>query len=190
MAYRSTGTGRTANSEQGGIVSLCASLVVTWSWKKCHFWNKYLHWLNLGYWKILLFPFFWMHELRLLLLYSFPVSRWKLEFVWPHLPAIEQSSCQSSWTPLISLLNAQLHHIYFLFLFTGSSFTHIWIAGIAFTIQGYAYILTHPGIPTVFYDHFYDWGNSIHDQIVKLVRLLTYSTIWIGLSWAALRFSE
>lgn len=35
--------------------------------------------------------------------------------------------------------------------------------------QGYAYILTHPGIPTVFYDHFYDWGNSIRDQIVKLV---------------------
>lgn len=35
--------------------------------------------------------------------------------------------------------------------------------------QGYAYILTHPGIPTVFYDHFFDWGNSIHDQIVKLV---------------------
>ncbi|CAI0435023.1 unnamed protein product [Linum tenue] len=35
--------------------------------------------------------------------------------------------------------------------------------------QGYAYILTHPGIPTVFYDHFYDWGDSIHDQIVKLV---------------------
>ncbi|KAG6648356.1 probable alpha-amylase 2 isoform X1 [Carya illinoinensis] len=35
--------------------------------------------------------------------------------------------------------------------------------------EGYAYILTHPGIPTVFYDHFYDWGNSIHDQIVKLM---------------------
>lgn len=39
-------------------------------------------------------------------------------------------------------------------------------------LQGYAYILTHPGIPTVFYDHFYDWGHSNHDQIVKLV-------IWI-----------
>ncbi|EOY15167.1 Alpha-amylase-like 2 isoform 2 [Theobroma cacao] len=35
--------------------------------------------------------------------------------------------------------------------------------------QGYAYILTHPGIPTVFYDHFYDWGDSIHEQIVKLM---------------------
>lgn len=37
-------------------------------------------------------------------------------------------------------------------------------------LQGYAYILTHPGIPTVFYDHFYDWGNSTREQIVKLVR--------------------
>lgn len=36
-------------------------------------------------------------------------------------------------------------------------------------MEGYAYILTHPGIPTVFYDHFYDWGSPIHDQIVKLV---------------------
>ncbi|KAM7514017.1 hypothetical protein LguiA_003600 [Lonicera macranthoides] len=35
--------------------------------------------------------------------------------------------------------------------------------------QGYAYILTHPGIPSVFYDHFYDWGDSIHNQIVKLM---------------------
>ncbi|CAA7403540.1 unnamed protein product [Spirodela intermedia] len=35
--------------------------------------------------------------------------------------------------------------------------------------QGYAYILTHPGIPTIFYDHFYDWGDSLHDQLVKLV---------------------
>ncbi|KAL6549375.1 hypothetical protein OROHE_008492 [Orobanche hederae] len=31
---------------------------------------------------------------------------------------------------------------------------------------GYAYILTHPGIPSVFYDHFFDWG--LKDQIVKL----------------------
>uniref|UniRef100_A0A803MX32 Alpha-amylase n=1 Tax=Chenopodium quinoa TaxID=63459 RepID=A0A803MX32_CHEQI len=37
--------------------------------------------------------------------------------------------------------------------------------------QGYAYILTHPGIPTVFYDHFYDWGTSIHDKIVNLINI-------------------
>ncbi|MCH97189.1 alpha-amylase 2, partial [Trifolium medium] len=34
---------------------------------------------------------------------------------------------------------------------------------------GYAYILTHPGTPTIFYDHFYDWSNSVHEQIVKLI---------------------
>ncbi|KAH0456337.1 hypothetical protein IEQ34_014244 [Dendrobium chrysotoxum] len=37
-------------------------------------------------------------------------------------------------------------------------------------MEGYAYILTHPGIPTVFYDHFYDWGKSIHDQIMDVRR--------------------
>ncbi|XP_042381044.1 alpha-amylase isozyme 3A-like [Zingiber officinale] len=25
-------------------------------------------------------------------------------------------------------------------------------------MQGYAYILTHPGIPSIFYDHMFDWG--------------------------------
>ncbi|KAK6938690.1 Alpha-amylase, C-terminal beta-sheet, partial [Dillenia turbinata] len=33
-------------------------------------------------------------------------------------------------------------------------------------IQGYAYILTHPGIPSIFYDHFFDWG--LKEEIVKL----------------------
>ncbi|KAH6758959.1 alpha-amylase-like protein [Perilla frutescens var. frutescens] len=32
--------------------------------------------------------------------------------------------------------------------------------------QGYAYILTHPGIPSVFYDHFFDWGKK--EEISKL----------------------
>lgn len=49
-----------------------------------------------------------------------------------------------------------------MFLFSDS-----WSFG--YSLQGYAYILTHPGIPTVFYDHFYDWGDSVHDEIVKLV---------------------
>ncbi|CAM6100036.1 unnamed protein product [Calypogeia fissa] len=34
-------------------------------------------------------------------------------------------------------------------------------------MQGYAYILTHPGTPVVFYDHFYDFG--LHDQIAELI---------------------
>lgn len=36
-------------------------------------------------------------------------------------------------------------------------------------MQGYAYILTHPGVPTVFWDHFYDWG--LHDAIRDLVQI-------------------
>eukprot|EP00271_Cylindrocystis_brebissonii_P013285 TRINITY_DN329_c0_g2_i1.p1 TRINITY_DN329_c0_g2~~TRINITY_DN329_c0_g2_i1.p1 ORF type:complete len:1058 (-),score=276.27 TRINITY_DN329_c0_g2_i1:758-3931(-) len=36
-------------------------------------------------------------------------------------------------------------------------------------MQGYAYILTHPGTPVVFYDHLYDWG--LHDQIKELLLL-------------------
>ncbi|XP_027928272.1 uncharacterized protein LOC114185003 [Vigna unguiculata] len=34
-------------------------------------------------------------------------------------------------------------------------------------MQGYAYILTHPGTPVIFYDHFYDFG--IHDVITELI---------------------
>ncbi|KAH9625466.1 hypothetical protein KSS87_008129 [Heliosperma pusillum] len=43
--------------------------------------------------------------------------------------------------------------------------------------NGYAYILTHPGTPTVFYDHFFDWGASIHDQIVKLIDIRKHQDI-------------
>ncbi|XP_049391170.1 alpha-amylase-like [Solanum stenotomum] len=36
-------------------------------------------------------------------------------------------------------------------------------------MQGYAYILTHPGIPSVFYDHFFDWGFK--DGISALISI-------------------
>jgi alpha-amylase len=36
-------------------------------------------------------------------------------------------------------------------------------------MQGYAYILTHPGIPCVFWPHFFDWGPVYREQITKLV---------------------
>jgi alpha-amylase len=38
-------------------------------------------------------------------------------------------------------------------------------------MQGYAYILTHPGIPCVFWPHFFDWGQTYRDQITKLVAI-------------------
>ncbi|XP_022997780.1 uncharacterized protein LOC111492635 [Cucurbita maxima] len=35
-------------------------------------------------------------------------------------------------------------------------------------VQGYAYILTHPGTPTVFYDHFYDFGiREIINELIE-----------------------
>ncbi|KAK8580052.1 hypothetical protein V6N12_070340 [Hibiscus sabdariffa] len=52
----------------------------------------------------------------------------------------------------------------------GSTQAH-WLFPSNHIMEGYAYVLTHPGIPTVFYDHFYDWGDSIHEQIVKLMNI-------------------
>lgn len=36
-------------------------------------------------------------------------------------------------------------------------------------MQGYAYILTHPGIPTVYYPHVYDW--NLRSAIKTLISL-------------------
>ncbi|XP_024360714.1 uncharacterized protein [Physcomitrium patens] len=38
-------------------------------------------------------------------------------------------------------------------------------------MMGYAYILTHPGTPVIFHDHFYDFG--LHDQIADLIAVRT-----------------
>ena len=35
--------------------------------------------------------------------------------------------------------------------------------------QGYAYILTHPGIPCVFWKHYFDWGQELQDKIKALI---------------------
>lgn len=59
---------------------------------------------------------------------------------------------------------------------TGSTQAH-WPFPSHHVMEGYAYILTHPGIPSVFYDHFYDWGISIHDQIVKLMDIRKHQNI-------------
>jgi alpha-amylase len=36
---------------------------------------------------------------------------------------------------------------------------------------GYAYILTHPGIPCVFWPHFFDWGQSYRSSIQALINI-------------------
>eukprot|EP00879_Flechtneria_rotunda_P027946 GHRR01030006.1.p1 GENE.GHRR01030006.1~~GHRR01030006.1.p1 ORF type:complete len:180 (-),score=10.02 GHRR01030006.1:406-945(-) len=33
---------------------------------------------------------------------------------------------------------------------------------------GYAYIMTHPGIPCVFWDHYFKWGQELHNSIRAL----------------------
>ncbi|KAE9467929.1 hypothetical protein C3L33_00164, partial [Rhododendron williamsianum] len=33
-------------------------------------------------------------------------------------------------------------------------------------MQGYVYILTHPGIPSIFYDHFFEYGHGMKDELV------------------------
>ncbi|MDJ0575368.1 MAG: alpha-amylase family glycosyl hydrolase [Xenococcaceae cyanobacterium MO_234.B1] len=34
--------------------------------------------------------------------------------------------------------------------------------------QGYAYILTHPGIPSVYWKHYFDWGSELKNKIKAL----------------------
>lgn len=38
-------------------------------------------------------------------------------------------------------------------------------------LEGYAYILTHPGLPTVFFEHFYEWGDFHQEKIRELLKL-------------------
>lgn len=35
--------------------------------------------------------------------------------------------------------------------------------------QGYAYILTHPGVPSVFWKHYFEWGDDLRNKIKALV---------------------
>ena len=35
--------------------------------------------------------------------------------------------------------------------------------------SAYAYLLTHPGVPTVFYTHYFDWGSSVKQEITDLI---------------------
>ena len=38
-------------------------------------------------------------------------------------------------------------------------------------LLGYAYILTHPGIPCVFWPHFFDWGAAYRSSLTKLMEI-------------------
>lgn len=52
---------------------------------------------------------------------------------------------------------------------TGSTQSH-WPFPHDKVAMGYAYILTHPGTPCVFWDHFFDWGEHLSSHIKTLMR--------------------
>jgi alpha-amylase len=35
--------------------------------------------------------------------------------------------------------------------------------------QGYTYILTHPGVPSVYWKHYFDWGTDLREKIKALI---------------------
>lgn len=37
--------------------------------------------------------------------------------------------------------------------------------------QAYAYLLTHPGIPTIFWSHLYEWGANVENEIKALIQV-------------------
>jgi alpha-amylase len=45
-------------------------------------------------------------------------------------------------------------------------------------LQGYAYILTHPGVPCIYWKHYFDWGFGA--QIKALVRARKYAGVHSG----------
>ena len=51
---------------------------------------------------------------------------------------------------------------------TGSTQSH-WPFPGEKVAQGYAYILTHPGMPCVLWDHFFDWGDRLRGAITELI---------------------
>jgi alpha-amylase len=57
---------------------------------------------------------------------------------------------------------------------TGSTQNH-WPFPADKVMQGYAYILTHPGIPSIFYDHFYDW--NLKEEITNLIKCRKHNQI-------------
>ncbi len=51
----------------------------------------------------------------------------------------------------------------------GSGGQNMWAFPSGSVMLGYCYILTHPGIPMIYWPHFYDWG--LHDAIVTLIQI-------------------
>src|SRR5262249_51824797 len=46
--------------------------------------------------------------------------------------------------------------------------------------QAYAYILTHPGVPCVYWKHYFDWGSRLRDRIKALVNARKVAGVHAG----------
>jgi alpha-amylase len=46
--------------------------------------------------------------------------------------------------------------------------------------QGYAYILTHPGVPTVYWKHYIDWGSDLQDKLRSLINARKVAGVHAG----------
>ncbi len=46
--------------------------------------------------------------------------------------------------------------------------------------QGYAYILTHPGVPTVYWKHYFDWGRDLQERIKTLINARKVAGVHAG----------
>ncbi len=46
--------------------------------------------------------------------------------------------------------------------------------------QGYAYILTHPGVPCVYWKHYFDWGHDLREQINALINARQVAGVHAG----------
>jgi len=46
--------------------------------------------------------------------------------------------------------------------------------------QGYAYILTHPGVPCVYWKHFFDWGEALQNKITALINARKIAGVTAG----------
>ncbi len=42
---------------------------------------------------------------------------------------------------------------------------------------GYAYLLTHPGVPCVFWTHYFDWGEATRRRMDRLIKVRQHAGI-------------
>ena len=55
-------------------------------------------------------------------------------------------------------------------ILSGSTQAH-WPFPSKYVATGYAYILTHPGLPCIFWDHYFQWGKELRKDIDELVQV-------------------